>query len=259
MRLLCIGDVCGPGGCEKVKETLPYLKKKYSIDTVIINGENSADGNGVTPFSADFLFACGADVVTGGNHSFRRREIESYLDSNPFLLRPQNLPEEKFGRGYCLLDKGRYSVAVINISGVVYLEKLNASNPFLCADELIDKAKKDGADVIVVDFHAEATSEKRAMGFYLDGKVSCMFGTHTHIQTADNKILPSGTGYITDLGMTGPENSVLGVKTDIIINRFRDNDMSKFELAEGVCTLNACIFDVDLKTGKTTETKRIII
>ena len=259
MRLLCIGDVCGQNGCEKVRNTLPRLKKEHNIDVVIINGENSAEGNGVTPFSADYLFACGADVITGGNHSFRNSQIVSYLDSNDFILRPHNLPEAESGKGYCLLDKGRYSVAVINLSGTIYLDKLKASNPFLAADELIEKAKNDGANIIVVDFHAEATSEKRALGFYLDGKVSAVFGTHTHIQTADNKILPNGTGYITDLGMTGPEDSVLGVKKEIIINRLKSNDMSKFELAEGECTLNGCIFEVDEKTGEAFSTQRILI
>ncbi len=259
MRLLCIGDVCGFSGCEKVKRELPRLKREYNIDTVIINGENSADGNGVTPQSADYLFSCGADVITGGNHSFRQSSVVPYFDANPFMLRPHNLPDAPSGSGYCLLDKGRYSVAVINLSGVIYLERLGASNPFLCADELIERAKKDRADVTVVDFHAEATSEKRAMGFYLDGRVSIMFGTHTHIQTADNKILPKGTGYITDLGMTGPEDSVLGVKKEIIINRLRDMDMSRFEQADGECTLNGCIFDIDLSTGKAVAAKRILV
>lgn len=259
MRLLCIGDICGSLGCEKVRKVLPSLKREEKIDVVIINGENSADGNGVTPFSADYLFACGADVITGGNHSFRNEQIRPYLDENQFILRPYNLPEEVNGRGYCLLDMGRYSVAVINLAGTIYLERLKASNPFLAADELIEKAENDGADIIVVDFHAEATSEKRALGFYLDGRVSAFFGTHTHIQTADNKILPKGTGYITDLGMTGVENSVLGVKSEIIINRLKSGDMSKFEQAEGDCTLNACIFDIDLSTGKTVDTKRILI
>ncbi len=259
MRLLCIGDVCGSAGCEKVRKVLPDFKKKHNIDIVIVNGENSADGNGVTPFSADYLFACGADVITGGNHSFRNGSIVPYLDANPFILRPHNLTEAESGSGYCLLDMGRYTLAVLNLSGVIYLERLKAGNPFLAADELIEKAKADGADIIVVDFHAEATSEKRALGFYLDGRVSAVFGTHTHIQTADNKILPKGTGYITDLGMTGPENSVLGVKTEIIINRLKSGDMSKFEQADGECTLNGCIFEIDVKTGKTVNTERILI
>lgn len=259
MRLLCIGDVCASNGCQKVRSVLPAFKKEKGIDVVIINGENSADGNGITPFSADFLFACGADVITGGNHSLRRKEIFDKLDNNKFLLRPHNLPDAEYGSGYCLLDKGKYLIAVINLSGKIYLEKLNAQNPFLCADELIEKAKNDGANIIVVDFHAEATSEKRALGLYLDGKVSVVYGTHTHIQTADNSILPNGTGYITDLGMTGPENSILGVKSEIIINRLKLGDMSKFEAASGKCMLNACIFDIDEKSGKTFNTERIMI
>ena len=146
---------------------------------------------------------------------------------------------------------GRHLCAIINLSGQIYLERANADNPFKCVDALLDRAKKDGAKYIFVDFHAEATSEKRAMGFYLDGKVSAIFGTHTHVQTADAQILPNGTGYITDLGMTGVINSVLGVKNDIIINRLRDNDMSRFEQASGKCMLNGCVFDIDENTGLT--------
>ncbi|MGI6279140.1 MAG: TIGR00282 family metallophosphoesterase [Acutalibacteraceae bacterium] len=259
MRLLCIGDVCGSSGCEMVRRTLPELKLSKKIDTVIINGENSADGNGITPKSAEYLFACGADVITGGNHSFRRSEMLEYYDRNRFVLRPHNLPDASNGSGYCLLDKGRYTVAVINLSGKIFLEKLNAQNPFLCADELVERAKSDGANVIVVDFHAEATSEKRALGLYLDGRVSVFYGTHTHVQTADNQVLPGGTGYITDIGMTGPKNSVLGVKSEIIINRLKSDDYSKFELSSNKSSLNACIFDVDTSCGKTISTERIII
>ena len=259
MRLLAIGDVCSSAGCDYVRQTLPILKKEKKIDVVIINGENSAVGNGITPESADLLFNYGADIITGGNHSLRRSEICDYLENNPYLLRPHNLPDVMYGSGYCLADFGNFSVAVINLSGTIYLEKLNASNPFAAADELIEKAQKDGANVIVVDFHAEATSEKRALGLYLDGKVSAFFGTHTHVQTADEQILPQGTGYITDLGMTGPENSVLGVKSEIIINRLKSKDMSKFEFADGKCMLNACIFDIDTKSGKTVSIERICI
>jgi metallophosphoesterase (TIGR00282 family) len=238
---------------------LPTLKREKAIDMVIINGENSADGNGVTPQSADYLFAVGADVLTGGNHSFRRSEVYDYLDNNNFCLRPHNLKEAENGKGYCVCDFGRTQVAVINLSGKIYLERLGADCPFAAVDELIDKAKNDGIKIIVVDFHAEATSEKRALGLYLDGKVSAFFGTHTHVQTADEQILQNGTGYITDLGMTGPRDSVLGVKKDIIINRLKSNDMSKFELANGECMLNGCIFEVDEKSGKTIKVERICI
>ena len=259
MRLLAVGDVCGVRGCEEIRKRLPQLKRDKKIEAVIINGENSAEGNGITPYSADFLFACGADVITGGNHSLRRKEIFPVLDSNEFLLRPDNLPDAEYGSGYCLADFGSFSMAVINLSGKIYLDKLSAENPFIRADELIEKARRDGAKVIVVDFHAEATSEKRALGLYLDGRVSAFFGTHTHVQTADAQILPNGTGYITDLGMTGPKNSVLGVKSEIIINRLKDNDLSKFEAADGDCILNACIFDIDTHTGKTNQIERIFI
>jgi metallophosphoesterase (TIGR00282 family) len=259
MRILAIGDVCGSIGCEYVRKILPTLKREKQIDMVIINGENSADGNGDTPMSADYLFAVGADVLTGGNHSLRRSEVYTYLDKNDTCLRPHNLKDAENGKGYCLVDFGRTQVAVINLSGKIYLERLGADCPFAAADELIEKAKNDGAKIIVVDFHAEATSEKRALGFYLDGKVSVVFGTHTHVQTADSQILQNGTGYITDLGMTGPKDSVLGVKKEIIINRLKSNDMSKFELADGECILNGCIFDVDNSTGKTTRVERICI
>ena len=259
MRLLAVGDVCSICGCEEIRKRLPSFKRDNNIDVVIINGENSAEGNGISSYSAAYLFACGADIITGGNHSLRRKEIYSVLDSNEFLLRPHNLPDVQYGSGYCCADFGSFSLAVINLSGTIYLEKLNASNPFLCADELVERAKNDGADVIVVDFHAEATSEKRALGLYLDGKVSAFFGTHTHVQTADEQILDNGTGYITDIGMTGPKNSVLGVKSDIIINRLKNNDLSRFEAADGECIFNACIFDIDTKTGRTNDIKRIFI
>ncbi len=259
MRILAVGDVCGFVGCQYVRKILPALKREKAIDMVVINAENSADGNGVTPYSADYLFGVGADVLTGGNHSLRRAEVYDYLDANDFILRPQNLPEAQNGKGYCLVDFGRIQVAVINISGKIYLDRLNASCPFATADELIEKAKADGAKIILVDFHAEATSEKRALGLYLDGKVSAFFGTHTHVQTADSQILPNGTGYITDLGMTGTIDSVLGVKKEIIINRLKSNDMSKFELADGDCMLSGCIFEIDEKSGKTVDIERIYI
>ena len=259
MRLLAVGDVCGSIGCGAVKRILPRLKKSKNIDMVVINGENSADGNGITPESADFLFACGADVITGGNHSFRRKQIYDYLDQNEFLLRPHNLPEAENGKGICFVDLGYVTAAVINLSGKIYLEKLGASCPFKAADELIEKARESGAKIIAVDFHAEATSEKRALALYLDGKVSAFFGTHTHVQTADEQILSGGTGYITDLGMTGPINSVLGVKSEIIINRLKDGIPSKFELADGECMLCGCIFDIDIKTDKTVGIERLLI
>lgn len=250
MKILAIGDVCGSIGCETIRRLLPKIKKEYGIDFTVINGENSADGNGITPSSAEMLFSCGADVITGGNHSLKRQEICSMMEENYFLLRPDNFPGELAGNGYCTVDCGYTTVAVINLSGTIYLDSLNASSPFASADKLIDLAKKDGAKIILVDFHAEATSEKRALGLYLDGKISAFWGTHTHVQTNDAQILPNGTGYVTDIGMTGPIQSVLGVKSSIIISRLKDKNTSeKFVLADGECMLNGCIFDIDKNTG----------
>ena len=194
MRLLAVGDVCGSIGCDEVRRVLPALKRDKKIDMTVINGENSADGNGILPESAQSLFACGADVITGGNHSLRRKQIFDYLDENPFVFRPHNLHEAENGKGICLVDLGYTTAAVINLSGIIYLEKSGATNPFKAADELIEKARESGANIIIVDFHAEATSEKRALGLYLDGKISAFFGTHTHVQTADEQILKNGTG-----------------------------------------------------------------
>ncbi len=257
MKILAIGDVCGTVGCEKLQSVLPKLKKEHNIDFTVVNGENSADGNGISPASAHSIFTSGADVITGGNHTLRRRDIHSLLDENERLLRPDNFDNCESGSGYCLVDMGYCSVAVINLSGQVYLERLEASNPFLAADKLIDKAKNDGASVIIVDLHAEATSEKRAMGFYLDGKVSAVFGTHTHVQTNDAQILKNGTAYITDLGMTGPRDSVLGVDPDIIIDRLRNHGTGRFTLAEGECSVQGVVITVDRKTGKATDIESI--
>lgn len=258
VRILTVGDVCGSCGVDTALKFIPKIKREEKIDFTIVNGENSALGNGITPSSADLLFAAGADVITGGNHTLRHREVHSLLDENPFLLRPHNL-DAKYGSGYCLVDMGRYSAAVINLSGQIYLENLKASNPFLAADELVERAKSDGARFIFVDIHAEATSEKRALGFYLDGKITALFGTHTHVQTADAQILPYGTGYITDLGMTGAMQSVLGVEKSIIINRLRDGNPEKFRFTEGAGMLCGCIFEADNSTGLVKSVKSVLI
>ena len=257
MRVLCVGDVCAPAGCEAALKIIPELKREYNIGFTVVNGENSAAGNGITPESAGLLFSAGADVITGGNHTLRRSEVYEMLDTNPCLLRPQNI-EAQYGGGYTLFDLGKYRAAVINLSGQIYFDRIKPSNPFTAAEQLTERAKSEGAKFIFVDFHAEATSEKRAMGFYLDGKVSAVFGTHTHVQTADEQILPGGTGYITDLGMTGVIDSVLGVQKQIIINRLKAGGGSeKFLQAEGECMLNGCVFDIDDSTGLAVGVHRI--
>ncbi len=258
MKILFVGDVCGSIGCRFLSKVLPAFRRENKIDFTVINGENSADGNGITPASADTLFACGADVITGGNHTLRRTEIHNLLDENSRLLRPDNIPA-KYGSGYCLVDMGRLQIAVINLSGQIYLDRHSPENPFLAADRLLERARQDAARIILVDFHAEATSEKRALGFYLDGKVSAVVGTHTHIQTSDAGILPEGTGYITDLGMTGTIHSVLGVEKSIIIDRLKNGSQDKFRLAEGECMLNGCVFEIDGKTGLALSAEAVVI
>ncbi|MBQ5398805.1 MAG: TIGR00282 family metallophosphoesterase [Ruminococcus sp.] len=253
MRILCIGDVVGKIGCEFLREKLPPLKRVKGIDLVVCNGENSSDGNGITPASADYLFDSGVDVITLGNHSFRRREAYEYLDTKPYIIRPANFPSAP-GFGSCVVDMGRVRVKVINLMGSLFMEN-GLVNPFNLVDTLLDSDCK----ITVVDFHAETTSEKLAMGYYLDGRVSVVFGTHTHVQTSDDRVLEKGTGYITDLGMTGPMNSVLGVKPEIIIDKFKTCMPQRFELRRDKCKLECVIFEVDDKTCKTILTERLRI
>lgn len=256
MKILCIGDVVGSIGCNFLRERLPKLKKFYAIDAVICNGENSADGNGITPSSARFLFDSGVDVITLGNHSFRRKEMFEELDNNPFIIRPANFPEGTTpGNGMCVLDLGRTRITVINIMGNVFMDNI-LDCPFKTAERLILKAD---TNIIFVDFHAEATGEKRAMGFFLDGKVTGVFGTHTHVQTADAQVLKNKTGYITDVGMTGPVQSVLGVKPEIIVGKYINKLPARFDLASGECEMDCVIFDIDEKLGKTNSIEALII
>ena len=255
MRILAIGDVVGKAGMEFVRSVLPAFRRVQGVDFCVINGENAAVSNGITPELCEELFLAGADVITTGNHVFRRRELYDYLDENDFVLRPANYPDSTPGRGWCVVDKGRVQVGVINLLGTTYMEPLD--NPFDRAEEALKAL--GSCRIILVDFHAEATSEKRALGFFLDGKVSAVFGTHTHVQTADEQILPRGTGYITDLGMTGAELSVLGAKPEIMINKFRSHLPARPEFADGAPMLCACLFDIDEKTGTCTHVERVCI
>ena len=254
LKILCIGDVVGSIGCKFLRSKLPTLKKIKNIDFVICNGENSADGNGITVSSANFLFDSGVDAITLGNHTFRRKEFYEYIDECKFIARPANFTSKAVpGKGIINVDTGRRIITVINLMGNMFLDS-QLDNAFQCIDETLKMAV---SKIIIVDFHAETTSEKRAMGYYLDGKVSAVFGTHTHVQTSDGQILPNGTGYITDLGMTGPEDSVLGVKSEIIIDRLKNGGKAGFRLADGECRLDGCIFDIDVKSGKCTGVERI--
>lgn len=255
MNILTIGDVVSTAGCEYLRRVLPNLKKEYRVDVCVANGENSAMGNGILPASADFLLDSGVDVLTGGNHTLRRREFYDYLDSQAPAIRPANLHKSAPGSGLFILDKGNVQVGVINLQGTVFMD--NIENPFDCLDRMIKAAREAGCRVILVDFHAEATAEKRALGFYADGRISALFGTHTHVQTADEQILQEGTGYITDLGMTGAIESVLGVTPALAIERMRTNLPVHFKNPDGPCSLSGCLFHVNPKTGKTEQIERI--
>ena len=257
MRILAVGDVCSDAGCSRLLSVLPKFKKENSVDFTVVNGENSAASNGISKQSAELLLSAGADVITGGNHTLNRKDFRPLLDENERLLRPHNMPNAEYGSGYCLVDMGYTKVAVINLLGQIYLDMHKAENPFLCADAQIERAKSDGANVILVDFHAEATSEKRALGFYLDGKVSALFGTHTHVQTNDAQVLPLGTAYITDLGMSGAVNSVLGVEPDVIIDRLKNGEKGRFVSAEGDAAVEGMLFEVDTKSGKALWAKAV--
>ncbi|WP_444644488.1 TIGR00282 family metallophosphoesterase [Caproiciproducens sp. R1] len=253
MNILAIGDVVGSIGCRFLRQRLPVFKKMKGIDLVIANGENSADGNGLTPVSVQFLYDSGVDVITAGNHSFRRKESYELFDSSEYLIRPANFPSSVPGRGSCIVDMGRVQVGVINLMGTIYMESLDS--PFDTADRLLADMPK----ITLIDFHAEATGEKRSFGYYLDGRVSAVFGTHTHVQTADECVLPQGAGYITDLGMTGPIQSVLGVKPELVIEKMRTKMPVRFALAEGDCKMECALFQIDEKSGKTVSVERIQI
>lgn len=243
----------GQNACRDFTEQLPDLKKRYEIDVTIVNGENSADGNGITPFSSELLLGGGVDVITTGNHCFKRAEMTPVFEESSIIIRPANFGNGCPGKGYCVLDFGGYSLAVINLIGVSYMQA--ADNPFFCADKILKEIETKN---IVVDFHAETTSEKKALGYYLAGRVSAVLGTHTHVQTADECILEEHTGYITDVGMTGVQESVLGVNKDIIIARLTTYYPQRHIYAKGRTTLNAVVLEIDKKSGACRRIKRII-
>ena len=254
MNILVLGDVVGEIGCEFLRKKLPAFKKLKAIDFCIANGENSSTGNGITPYSAEYLFSSGVDFITTGNHVFRRKEFFDLLDESEFIIRPQNFHPSCPGVGYRIVDLGFNSIGILNLSGSMFLDK--CSCPFEEADKAIEEMKKQ-TNIIIVDFHAEATSEKKALGFYLDGRISAFCGTHTHVQTSDASVLSGGTGYITDLGMCGVIDSVLGVDKNIIIEKFRHGMPARFDGATGDCMINGCIFTIDSKTGKCTSVETI--
>ncbi len=254
IKILFAGDIVGSPGRKYAAKTIYNLRGEEKIDIVIVNGENSADGNGITKEAMDELFTF-ADVITTGNHCFRRREFMPVWEKSPeTLLRPGNYPEGVPGHGYCILDKGSYSAVVVNIMGTAFMEPLN--NPFEYAEKLLSEFSTPN---IFVDFHAEATGEKKAMGFFLDGKVSAVVGTHTHVQTADEAILPMGTAYITDAGMCGAELSVLGVKKELATQKQRYKMPVRFTESDDPPFFCGVLISVDEKSGRALEIRRLMI
>ncbi len=256
IKLLCLGDVVGEEGVSFLESggRLRKLIEKYSADLVVVNGENSAQGNGVTVDSATRLYDCGADIITGGNHTWKWREVYTMLDDGEYMIRPANYPAEAPGMGYVIADVRGYKILVINVLGVVYMDPITPPQQTV---ERILKNEKGRYDLAICDIHAEATSEKMFFARYFDGKLAAVFGTHTHVATADAQILPGGTGYITDLGMCGSMNGILGVKTESIIHKFTVKTPNKFEPAKGNCKINGAYFELDEKTGKCTRAERV--
>lgn len=255
MKILFLGDIVGRPGREVVARKVPELKGAGAIDFAAANAENAAGGSGITPQVADELIYSKLDVLTSGDHIWKKKEIYQRLAEDPRILRPANYPEDNPGRGSTLIDlNSGISIGIINLVGRVFMN--SADCPFKTAKREVARLKNK-TDIILVDFHAEATSEKLALGYYLDGEVSAVVGTHTHVQTADERLLPKGTAYITDLGMTGPQYSVIGRRPESIIQHFLTHMPIKFDMSEEDVELQGVIIDIDESLGKTRSIKRI--
>lgn len=256
MKILVVGDLVGESGLKKAKETIKELKENENIDFIIVNGENVAEGMGITLKYFNEIILMGANVVTLGNHTWAKREIFGFID-NEKLIRPANYPEGVPGKGYVICNCNDKKIGVINLIGRTEMGVLT-ENPFIIGRKIIDDIKND-VDIIMVDFHAEASAEKVAMGNYLDGYATAVYGTHTHVQTADDRILPNGTAYITDIGMTGPKNSVIGMDINASLKRFVTTLPERYKLASGECIFNGCIFEINDETCQIEKISRIYL
>jgi len=254
MNILAIGDIVGEIGVKKIVKELPKLKEKYNIDFCIINGENSAGGMGITKKIFDSLINAGADVITMGNHTWGKKDIFSFIDDKR-IVRPANYTKGLPGNDYSIVNKNNKRIAVINLIGRTSMGILS-ENPFIVANDIYNKLKNQ-VDIFVLDFHAEATAEKIAMGYYMDGKYTIVYGTHTHVQTADEQILEKGTAYITDIGMTGPKKSVIGMDVDVSFKRFVTSLPERYKLADSEAMINGCVFKINDETNRTEEIIRI--
>ena len=254
LKVLAVGDVVGGPGMDRICRSLRYLKRKTNADFVIVNGENAAVV-GLMPDQAEDILDAGADVITMGNHTFGKRELVTYLDDTPQILRPANYAPQVPGRGWGIFDTKAGPVAVIDLIGRCNMD-YGPDNPFLMIDKILKEIK---TKLIFVELHAEATSEKLAMGYMLDGRVSAVWGTHTHVPTADAQVLPKGTGYVTDLGMTGPKHSVLGIRPELSIAKFRGDLTERYKWANGPTKLEAVLFTIDTDTGLCKKAERVDI
>ena len=254
MNILAIGDIVGEIGVKKIVKELPKLKEKYDIDFCIINGENSAGGMGITKKIFDSLINAGADVITMGNHTWGKKDIFSFIDDKR-IVRPANYTKGLPGNDYSIVNKNNKRIAVINLIGRTSMGILS-ENPFIVANDIYNKLKNQ-ADIFVLDFHAEATAEKIAMGYYMDGKYTIVYGTHTHVQTADEQMLEKGTAYITDIGMTGPKKSVIGMDVGVSFKRFVTSLPERYKLADSEAMINGCVFKINDETNRTEEIIRI--
>lgn len=254
MKLLILGDVSRSASCDYLAEKLWTYRKENEIDFAVVNGENSAEGNGIDKTSAQTLLSAGADVITTGNHAFRRYDAKDLFEKNKNILRPANFPGNVPGDGAVLTEAAGMSILVVNILGIIMMEPLE--NPFVCADRIL-KRYEGKYDISILDFHAEATSEKQALSHYLDGRITVFFGTHTHVATADECILPKGTAYITDVGMCGPDFSVLGIKPECIIEKMTTYLPVKFIPSENKITAHGILVEIDKETKKAISIRRI--
>ncbi len=256
MRVLAVGDLVGESGVKKLKEILPNFRKENNIDFVIVNAENSAGGMGITTQIFNNLKALNIDCVTMGNHTWGKKDIFTFIDDEK-LLRPANYSRGVVGKGYNIYECKNKKICVINLIGRTEMG-VQSDNPFTKVDDIIEEVKGK-ADIIIIDFHAEASAEKIAMKYYLDGRVTAIFGTHTHVQTADEEITNKGTGFISDIGMTGPINSVIGMDIEASVKRFVTSLPERYKLAEGNCMFNGCIFDINDENCRVTSIQRINI
>ncbi len=256
MRILAVGDLVGNIGLKKFEKEYKGIKEKENIDFCIVNAENVADGFGITEKDFNKLLEMNIDCITMGNHTWGKRDIFNFINS-PKLVRPANYPENNPGKGYRIFECKTKKIAVINLIGRVEMG-IQSENPFTVAEDIIEKIK-DEIDIIVIDFHAEATAEKLALAHYLDGKANIIFGTHTHVETADETILENGTAYITDIGMTGPKNSIIGMDINVALKRFLTSIPERYKVADGEAKLRACIFEINEDNCKIEKIKRVKI